>query len=63
VINVFSWAAPQRAIAGQKTRNGYHLIFWKAADLQYCAVSDTSWDELLALVRLLQEAAARDARQ
>jgi anti-sigma factor RsiW len=62
VINVFSWAVPQRAIAGEKTRNGYHLVFWKAGDLQYCAASDTSWDELLALVRLLQQAAARDAR-
>lgn len=62
VINVFSWAATQRPIAGEKARNGYHLVFWKASDLQYCAVSDTSWDELLELVRLLQQAAARDAR-
>jgi anti-sigma factor RsiW len=62
MINVFSWAATQRPIAGEKTRNGYHLVFWKAGDLQYCAVSDTSWDELLGLVRLLQRAAALDAR-
>ncbi len=62
VINVFTWGAIQRPIAGDKTRNGYHLIFWKAGDLQYCAVSDTSWDELLGLVQLLQQAAARDAR-
>jgi hypothetical protein len=60
---VFSWTAAERPIAGEKTRNGYHLIFWKAGDLQYCAVSDTSWDELLGLVRLLQQAAASDARQ
>jgi anti-sigma factor RsiW len=63
VINVFSWAAAPRPMAGQKARNGYHLIFWKADDLQYCAVSDTSWDELLGLVQLLQQAAARDAHQ
>jgi len=41
-------------------RNGYHLVFWTAGDLQYCGVSDTSWDELLALARLLQNPAARD---
>jgi anti-sigma factor RsiW len=62
VINVFSWAATQPPISGEKLRNGYHLVFWKAGDLQYCAVSDTSWDELLGLVRLLQQLAARDAR-
>jgi len=62
VINVFSWAATRRPMAGEKARNGYHLVFWKAGDLQYCAVSDTSWDELLGLVRPLQQAAARDAR-
>lgn len=62
VINVFSWAATQRAIASEKARNGYHLLFWTAGDLQYCAVSYTGWDELLGLVRLLQQASARDAR-
>ena len=29
---------------------------------QHCSVSDTSWDELLGLVRFLQQAAADDAR-
>lgn len=62
VINVFSWAAIQRSPSGEVTRNGYHLLFWKAGDLQYCAVSDTGWGELLGLVRLLQELGARDAR-
>jgi anti-sigma factor RsiW len=62
VINVFSWAAAERTMTGERTRNGYHLVFWRADDLQYCAVSDTSWDELLGLVRLLQQLAARDAR-
>jgi anti-sigma factor RsiW len=62
VINVFSWAAPQRSLPGQLTRNGYHLVFWKAGDLQYCAVSDTAWDELLGLVRVLQALGGRDAR-
>jgi mycothiol system anti-sigma-R factor len=61
VINVFSWSAAQRSVSSQVTRNGYHLVFWRAGDLQYCAVSDTGWDELLGLVRLLQNLAAHDA--
>jgi hypothetical protein len=36
-------------------------MFWKIGDLQYCAVSDTGWDELLGLVRLLQNLGAQDA--
>lgn len=55
VINVFSWAAHGRALPDNMTRSGYHLAFWKAGDLEYCAVSDTAWDELLGLVRLLRE--------
>jgi anti-sigma factor RsiW len=55
VINVFSWAGRERALPADVTRSGYHLAFWKAGDLEYCAVSDTGWDELLGLVRLLRE--------
>ena len=55
VINVFSWAANARTVPDDATRSGYHLAFWKAGDLEYCAVSDTAWDELLGLVRLLRE--------
>jgi anti-sigma factor RsiW len=62
VINVFSWSAAQRSVSSKVTRNGYHLAFWKVGDLQYCAVSDTGWDELLGLERLLQELGARDIR-
>lgn len=57
IINVFSWAGNERALPNDVTRNGYHLAFWKAGDLEYCAVSDTGWDELLGLVRLLRESA------
>ena len=63
VINVFSWAAMHRSSPGKVTRNGYHLVFWKAGDLQYCAISDTAWDELLGLARLLQDLGVRDAQQ
>jgi anti-sigma factor RsiW len=55
VINVFSWGGQGRALPADVTRSGYHLAFWKVGDLEYCAVSDTGWDELLGLVRLLKE--------
>jgi anti-sigma factor RsiW len=61
VINVFSWEARGGGIARDTTRNGYHMIFWTDADLQYCAVSDTGWNELSALVRLIREQGAREA--
>jgi anti-sigma factor RsiW len=62
VINVFSWAADQHGLSKDTTRNGYHLTFWRTGDLVYCAVSDTAWDELNGLVRLLQDISTRDAR-
>jgi len=55
VINVFTWAGADRHLPGNTTRNGYHLAFWQQGDIQYCAVSDTGWDELLGLARLLRE--------
>jgi anti-sigma factor RsiW len=55
VINVFSWAGRERALPANVTRSGYHLVFWQSGDLEYCAVSDPGLDELLGLVRLLQE--------
>jgi anti-sigma factor RsiW len=55
VINVFSWSGGKRALPGDATRSGYHFAFFKVGDLDYCAVSDTGWDELLGLVRLLRE--------
>jgi anti-sigma factor RsiW len=63
IINVFSWAANQRGLPRNTTRNGYHLVFWRAGDLGYCAVSDTAWDELLGLVALLRDLSARDGRE
>jgi len=55
VINVFTWSAGNLRTLSNTTRNGYHLAFWQQGDIQYCAVSDTGWDELLGLVRLLRE--------
>ncbi len=62
VINVFSWAAARSGRPRNITRNGYHLSFWSAGNLEYCAVSDTGWDELDGLVRLLQDLDAQDNR-
>jgi anti-sigma factor RsiW len=55
VINVFTWVANGARLPNNTTRSGYHLAFWQQGDIQYCAVSDTGWDELLGLVRLLRE--------
>jgi anti-sigma factor RsiW len=61
VINVFSWAESHRSFPNVTTRNGYRMAFWREGNLEYCAVSDTGWDELLGLVRLLQDLSSRDA--
>ena len=54
IINVFSWAAAGHPLPGNTSRNGYHLAFWQQGDIQYCAVSDSGWDELLGLQQLLR---------
>jgi anti-sigma factor RsiW len=59
-INVFSWASDESPAAQSVTRNGYHLEFWKIGNLEYCAVSDTGWEELHGLVRLLKELGSRE---
>jgi anti-sigma factor RsiW len=55
VINVFSWAAEGGRLPRDTTRNGYKIAFWQQGDIQYAAVSDTGWDELKGLTRLLRE--------
>jgi anti-sigma factor RsiW len=60
VINLFSWAATGRALPSSTTRNGYHLLCWRASDIDSCAVSDTGWDELKGLVRLVQDLNVND---
>lgn len=61
-INVFSWQDPHSVLPKTTTRSGYRFMCWRVKDLQYCAVSDTGWDELQGLVSLLQDASARDDR-
>jgi anti-sigma factor RsiW len=59
-VNVFSWVSELPAATEYATSSGYHLVFWKVGNLQYCSVSDTGWDELQALVRLLRELAMQE---
>lgn len=60
VINVFAWKAGRRGPPRDAVRDGYHLVFWDAGDLRYCAVSDAGWTELRELKGLLQALDARD---
>jgi anti-sigma factor RsiW len=60
VINVFCWSATQGNLPASATKRGYHLAFWTSGDLAYAAVSDTGWDELQGLKRLLQGLVASD---
>ncbi len=62
VINVFSWAVNQGVLPKNTTRNGYHLMFWRIGNIEYCAVSDAALDEIDRLVRLLQDLEAQDTR-
>jgi anti-sigma factor RsiW len=59
-IDVFSWAAGSRSIPASTTRDGYHVDCWKTGDLNYCAVSDTGWDELRGLERLMRDVGTHD---
>jgi anti-sigma factor RsiW len=52
-INVFSWAG-SKPLPANASRNGYHMIFWRSGDLEYCAVADTGWNELQDLVSLIR---------
>ena len=61
VINVFSWPAAGRAVPERTSHNGYHMLFWRDANVEYCAVSDAGWSELEGLVGLLRDLGARDA--
>jgi len=63
LINVFAWVASGRSLPQYGTRSGYHIACWKLGNLQYCAISDTGWDELQGLTRLLRALGAADTPQ
>ena len=56
IINVFSWADDRASLPNDATRSGWHLAFWRTGNLNYCAVSDTGWDELMKLQSLIKDA-------
>jgi anti-sigma factor RsiW len=63
IINVFAWADQGQPLPHLSSRNGYHLVFWKSGNLDFCAISDTALDELLGLQRLLKAMAVPDSRE
>jgi anti-sigma factor RsiW len=63
LVSVTSWLAGTRSMPETASRRGYHVACWRAADLASCAVSDTGWDELLTLQRLLQAESSREVRE
>lgn len=56
IINVFTWpeAGPDEE-ARPTGQQGYNVISWRAAGMQYCAVSDLNRQELSELVSLLRK--------
>ena len=63
IVNVFAWAHYDERLPDFATRNGYHIVFWRAGNLTICAVSDTSVDDILALANLLKALSAPDGRE
>jgi anti-sigma factor RsiW len=56
IINVFSWPATGSDEEPRSTsQQGYNVISWKAAGMEYCAVSDLNQQELSELVGLLRK--------
>jgi anti-sigma factor RsiW len=55
LINVFVWPATSasRAIDDAGARQGYNWLNWRAGDMQFCAVSDASADDLRELKNLI----------
>jgi anti-sigma factor RsiW len=61
-INVFTWAVDTAGMPEDTTRNGYHLAFWRVGNLEYCAISDTGWNELNELADLLRDQGNKQQR-
>lgn len=62
VINVYGWREDSPHFYRNGTRAGFHLLFWRADDIRYCAVSDAGWSELRRLQALIDEAQRDDRR-
>ncbi|HEY1612498.1 MAG TPA: zf-HC2 domain-containing protein [Rhizomicrobium sp.] len=63
IINVFVWTDMGENLPAMRGRNGYHLVFWKSGNLDFCAISDTALDELIGLETLLKAMTIPDSRE
>jgi len=54
IVNVFAWTNYPESLPDFANRNGYHIVFWRAGNLVFCAISDTAVDDILELSRLLK---------
>ncbi len=56
-INVFIWPANSSITSPVKTetREGYNILHWQHAGMDYWCISDTSADDLQSLAKLLQQ--------
>jgi len=58
IINVFVWPSSNEALGvseKSRTRQGYNLIHWSRAGMEYWAASDLNLAELKQFVQLLQQ--------
>ena len=57
VINLFVWPAPERSDSGIETtdRQGYHVLHWTKAHMNYWAVSDLNTQELTEFAGLVRK--------
>jgi anti-sigma factor RsiW len=58
VVNLFAWAAREdEALPQSASKNGTNIVFWKKADVVYCAVSNLDVKSLLEFERMQQATA------
>jgi anti-sigma factor RsiW len=55
LINVFEWPAGSERAPEASSRQGYSVVRWKHAGLEYWAVSDGASSDLMELARLMRE--------
>lgn len=55
VINVFEWPASGERAPEASSRQGYSVVRWRRAGLEYWAVSDGAATDVMELARLLRE--------
>ncbi len=63
IVNVFAWTGYDDDLPDFANRNGYNIVTWKSGNIIFCAVSDTSVDDILALANLLKAMSLPDGRE